>query len=159
MKSNKKLRADSLSEALTNGGQLFVHLLSPIEREAIKQKYSVFEYRLNDINIRITPQICKQLRELSLIKINLFAKNFGENALYLIGKVEKVLLFLDTPIEYYHFPTRLYRNLKAMGCHTMRHVLEQGRNRVKRSYGIGKVGMQIIDELLKKHDCDFLFSK
>jgi hypothetical protein len=158
MKTNEKQQDDSLYNALQDDKhQLLVHLLSPLEREAIKQKYSAFEYQLNNTKIQINVPACKQLRELSIIKIALFSKLLNENSLTLVGADAKIQMFLDTPIEHFHFPTRLYHTLRNMDCYTMRQVIEYGRRRASKSRGMGTVGMQILDDLLKRYGCEFLF--
>ncbi|MFL5763583.1 MAG: hypothetical protein ACJ77K_06530 [Bacteroidia bacterium] len=158
MKDNEKEHAKSLLDALKNDKhQLLVHLLSPLEREAISHGYYAFEYLVNNTPIQISTQSCKQLREVSIIKIALFSQILNDSSLYLVGADAKIQLFLDTPIEHFHFPTRLYHTLKTMECYTMRHVLERGRRPVSRYRGMGKVGMQILNELLKKYECEFLF--
>ncbi|MCW3084043.1 MAG: hypothetical protein JWP12_1409 [Bacteroidetes bacterium] len=160
MKSNENQQANSLFEALKNDKhQLLVHLLSPIERAAIEQKYYVFEYSLNNIKIQVSSQTCQQLKQISLIKISLFTKILDENSLFLIGEDAKIQMFLDTPIEHHYFPTRLYHTLKGMDCHTMLDVIKLGRGRVSHGRGMGEIGLQLIDELLEKYGCGFLFSK
>lgn len=157
MKNNLN-EADSLFEALRNDKhQLLAHLLSPIEREAITHKYSSFEYRLNNTSIQISHQACKQLRQITILKIGLFTKLLNDSALYLVGDDARIQLFLDTPLEYHDLPTRIFNTLKQNDCSTMRHVIELGRRRVSHFRNLGKVGMQVLDELLKKHECDFLF--
>ncbi|MCW3085095.1 MAG: hypothetical protein JWP12_2461 [Bacteroidetes bacterium] len=158
METNGKQQADSLFEAMQNDKhQLLAHLLSPIEREAIRQRYTAFEYSLNNTKIQISHQTSKQLRQLTVIKISLFTKILNESALYLISNDARIQMFLDTPIEHHYFPTRLYHTLKGLDCHTMFQVIELGRSRVSHSRNMGKVGMRILDDLLKKYECDFLF--
>jgi len=158
MKPNEKQQADSLYDALKNDKhKLLVHLLSPIELEAINHKYSSFEYLLNNTKIQISHQTCKQLRQITVAKIGLFTNILNESALYLVGDDARIQMFLDTPIEHHYFPTRVFHTLKSMDCYTMRHVIELGRSRVAHSRNMGKVGMQILDDLLKKHECEFLF--
>jgi len=158
MKNNENEQDKSLHNALKNDQhQLLSHLLSPLEREAINHGYYPFEYILNDIKIQVSAQTCKQLRVVSTTKIVLLSQLLDDNSLYLIGKDAKIHMFLYTPIEHFHLPTRLYHTLKMMECYTMRHVLERGRGNVSRYRGMGKVGIQILDELLKKYECDFLF--
>lgn len=160
METNETNQAESLYNASKNDkNQLLVHLLSPIERAAIEHKYDAFEYMLNNIKITINSQTSKQLKQISLIKITLFTKILDENALFLIGDEAKIQMFLDTPIEHHNFPTRLYHALKSMDCHTVLDVIKLGRTRVSRSRGMGQVGMRLLDELLKTHECDFLFAK
>ncbi|MCW3070308.1 MAG: hypothetical protein JWO44_198 [Bacteroidetes bacterium] len=158
METNDQQQADSLFEAMQNDKhQLLVHLLSPIEREAIRQKYNAFEYSLNNTKIQISHQACKQLRQITVIKIGVFTKLLNDSALYLVGDDARIQMFLDTPIEHHNFPTRVFHTLKQMDCYTMRHVIDLGRSRVAHSRNMGKVGMQILDQLLKRHECDFLF--
>jgi len=157
METNKQ-QADSLFEALQNDKhQLLVHLLSPIEREAITHKYSSFEYLLNSTKIQISHQASKQLKQIALIKIALFTQVLNDSALYLVGDDARVQMFLDTPIEYHHFRTRVFHTLMQNDCYTMRHVIEHGRRRVAHFRNLGKAGMQVLNDLLKKHECDFLF--
>ena len=160
MGTNNKQQAESLFEALKNDkNQLLVHLLSPIERAAIEQKYYAFEYNLNNIKIQISTQTCKQLKQISLVKISLLTKILDESALFLLGEDAKIQMFLNTPIEYFHFPTRLFHTLKGSDCHTMLHVIELGRQRVSHLRGMGDVGMQLLDNLLEEQGCGFLFQK
>ena len=155
---NKSNQTDSLFEALQNDKhQLLVHLLSPIEREAIAHKYSSFEYSINGTSIQISHQASKQLRQTAINKIGLFTTILNDSALYLVGDDARIQMFLDTPIEFHNFPTRIFHTLKQNDCYTMRHVIELGRRRVAHSRNMGKVGMQVLDQLLKKHECDFLF--
>lgn len=158
MKTNEKLQAESLYEILQNDKhQLLVHLLSPIERAAIDHKFYAFDYLLNTTRIQVSAQTCRQLKQLILVKIGLFTKILDENALFLIGEDAKIQMFLDTPIEYYHFPTRLFHTLKGLDCHTMLDVIKLGRNRVAHSRNMGEVGLRLIEELLEKYGCRFLF--
>lgn len=158
MKNEKQNGADNLSEVLRNDKhQLLAHLLSPIERAAITHNYSSFGYSINNTNIQISHQACKQLRQITIVKIGLFTKLLNDSALYLVGDDARIQLFLDTPIEYHHFPTHLFHALKQNDCHTMRHVITLGRSRIARSRNIGKVAMQLLHQLLQKHKCEFLF--
>jgi DNA-directed RNA polymerase alpha subunit len=155
---NESNQTDGLFEALQNDKhKLLAHLLSRIEREAIRQKYSSFEYLLNNTKIQISTQACKQLRQITIIKIGLFTKLLNDSALYLVGDDARIQMFLDTPIEFHNFPTRIFHTLKQNDCSTMRDVIELGHRRVSHFRNLGKAGMQHLDELLKRYECDFLF--
>lgn len=132
------------------------HVLSPIEKTALRHSFQPFRYNLNGVKIYINGYNSRRL--LYSIKDKLDQLNF------ILTKEQKsvnIPLHLrevfDDPAEILGLPAQVRNRLCAIECYTMYAAMQLGRNFFVNWPGFGKRSVAALDALFSKHNAQHLF--
>lgn len=136
--------------------KLLRHVLSPLEKAALRRGFQPFRYNLDGVKLCINHYQCRQL--LFTIKDKLAFINFivkkERNSLHIPLRLREVF---DDPAEVLGLPAQVRNRLCAIECYSMYSVMQLGRKFFVKWPGFGKRSLTVLDALFSKHNAQHLF--
>ena len=137
--------------------QSLKHILSPIERAALRHNYQSFSYKFEGAFIYISGIACKQLLDITKVKVS-----FLTNRIELENKSQKIPFKLrelfENPSEILSLPAYTRNHLCRLQCYSMFKIMVMGRQYFLDRKEFGKQSIKTIDGLFAKHGCSNLFT-
>ncbi|MGZ4061407.1 MAG: hypothetical protein ACXVP0_00480 [Bacteroidia bacterium] len=135
---------------------LLRHVLSPIEKAALRRGFQPFRYNLNGVKVYINGYNSRRL--LYRIKDKLDQLNFIVNKERNSANIPLHLReVFDDPSEILGLPTHVRNRLCTIECYSMYAVIKLGRDFFKNWPGFDKRSLAALDALFAKHNSENLF--
>ncbi len=135
---------------------LLKHILSPMEKAALRRGFQPFYYNLNGIKIYVNGHSSRRLLFIVKHKVCLLTFTVEKERKSIDIPLHLREVF-DDPAEILGLPAQTRNRLCAIECYSMYTVMQLGRNFFETWAGFGKRSLSALDALFAKHEVTHLF--
>lgn len=135
---------------------LLRHVISPLERAALKNSFRPFIYQLTDVKLFISAAKCRRLLESIDEKSSLLDVIINENRRKAIVPLRLRKIFDDAAVIMSLKPV-LRNKLCLLECYTLFAIMEKGREYFVNQKDFSPADLKVLDSLFAMRKCSRLF--